>query len=172
VSRADTAVAARVIEQHQPLAQEMQRRHGHDVALLLALACQESAGDVRARRAEPGFLAAYRKGIADVVVSKQLGHYTAWWSTDPLWFATSIGVLQVLNVVAIERGVPLPEKHAQEDAAVSFEAGSRHLTYLQRRIHRLEPNPERRLLLKWNGGKSTYPGEVLAWRELVRRALR
>lgn len=170
MSRATIPVVAAVVERWRPLAEETAARHEliRDVGvdLLLAMVCQESAGKSDARRPEPGFLRQYRRGIADVVTGTHVGRYAEWWETDPLWFATSIGLLQVLNIVAIERGVDLPTKEAQADPAVSFEAGGRQLRWLLDRGVR----DHRRLLRRWNGA-AIYADETLAWRDLVRRAL-
>ena len=172
MSRADERVARDVVLRWDGVAWPIARRHGIGRALLLALVCQESAGDPAARREEPGFLRAYGDGIVRsinrVPNAQDRRRYLEWYARQPIALATSYGLCQVLNIVAIEFGVRLAEVTSQTDPATSLEAGCAKLRSCLQATHgQIGP-----ALLRYNGGGAPqYDDEVLAWRALIAKAL-
>lgn len=172
MSRADDRVARDVVRRWDGVAWPIARRHGIGRALLLALVCQESAGNPDARREEPGFLRAYGDGIVRSISRvphlEDRRRYLEWYARQPIELATSYGLTQTLNIVAIEHGVRLAEVTSQRDPATSLEAGCRKL----RACLQATRGDVGKALLRYNGGGAPqYDDEVLAWRALVATAL-
>lgn len=172
MSRAVERVARDVVLRWDQTAWPIARRFGIGRDLLLALVCQESAGDPSARREEPGFLRVYNAGIvkslARVPNAQDRRRYLEWYARQPIALATSYGLCQVLNIVAIEFGVRLAEVMSQTDPATSLEAGCAKLRACLQATH----GDVSKALLRYNGGGAPqYDDEVLAWRALVATAL-
>lgn len=172
MSRAVERVARDVVLRWDQTAWPIARRYGIGRALLLALVCQESGGDPDARREEPGFLRAYADGIVRSIGRvpnlEDRRRYLEWYARQPIELATSYGLTQTLNIVAIEQGVRLAEVTSQKDPATSLEAGCRKL----RACLQATRGDVAKALTRYNGGGAPqYDDEVLAWWALTGKAL-
>jgi len=147
-------------------------RHALDPWLVLATICQESAGNPHARREEPAFLVHYRPGIEKsiraVADTPTRIRYLGWLQVYPIVFATSRGLMQVLAITAIERGMMLATPDALADPQIGVEAGCRLLRHLFDHLPSGETTPIIAALLRYNGGgNAAYASEVLAWQTAV-----
>jgi soluble lytic murein transglycosylase-like protein len=172
VSRADDATAARVHDRWAGLVRVTAALHRVDAMLVLGMVAQESAGDAYAWRAEPQFLANYRAGIARSIeaVSEpdDRRRYARWFERDPMLLASSMGLMQPLLVVAIERGCRLAYPTSLCDAALNLEAGCRQLRHCYDQT-KGAPEPQVAALLRYNGGGNpAYPEEVIRWADAMR----
>lgn len=130
-----------------------------DRLLVLAVVCQESAGDPCAARVERGFWRRYGAGVA-ANVKASVSTVDDRWVLYPDFMAASYGLMQVLYAVALEVGMDLPYPTSLCDPALGIEAGCRVLRrcFDQALI-------TRDALLRYNGGaRAAYASEVLAWR--------
>lgn len=139
-----------------------------DPDLVLAVVCQESAGDTYAWRPEPAFLRRRQDGILTSVqrvkdpVDRR--RYLEWMSKDPLIFATSMGLMQSLVITAIEHGIRLAYPTSLCDPAVGLAAGCTKLGMSMSVLR----EPKAALQDYNGGGNPDYADEVLAWRTLIR----
>jgi hypothetical protein len=177
VSAADPATARRVVQQWGPLALNMAALHTLDHADILALICQESAGDPYAWRPEPGFAAHYRSGILasldEVKDPAAAKRYRQWFDRDPLVLASSFGLMQILTICAIERGCLLRYPTQLCEPQTGLDAGCRHLRWIFNQIPKTESEPRRWAWLRWNGGGDpAYPDEIQAWQSAILAVLR
>ena len=173
MSQPDPTVGARVAAHWQARVTETATRYQLDPWLALACVAQESRGDPYSWRPELEFVERYRPGIESAIDHvpdlTDRRRYARWWKQDPLVLGTSFGLLQVLTIVAIERGVVLRYPSSLCDPAIGLDAGCRQLRWCaQRTQHATEP--KRAMLLRYNGGGNpAYADEVEAWESLLLR---
>lgn len=142
--------------------------------LVLGIIGQESSGNPYAVRPELGFWKRYATGIRAAVLGNTYAPDDRWLRYPDLGSA-SYGLMQVLWVVAIERGARLQYPTELCDPATNVEYGCRHLVFLREQLRRELPGapvPTDRLLLRWNGGGDpSYPLRVADWRRRVNEAI-
>lgn len=171
MSAVDPVTAGRVYARWHRLAASIAALHTLDRHLVIAVIAQESAGDPCAWRPEPGFLKAYRDGIATsldaVVDAAARKRYLRWWAKDPLILASSFGLAQVLVIVAIEHKVPLAYPSSLCDPTIGLDAGCRKLRACFDRVQG-STTPILAALNRYNGGGNLeYAAEVLAWQDAL-----
>lgn len=136
---------------------------GLDPRLVLAVVWQESAGNPFAVRPEPGFWRRYADGIQRLI-SSTTDKDDDRWSRYPDLASASYGLMQVLYIVALERGERLRYPTELCDVDRNLRVGCAHLA----RKLRAAGGDVRAGLLGWNGGGNpAYPDEVLRKREEV-----
>lgn len=176
MSAADQKTALRVVTTYRDKANGPATAYSLPVELVLAVICQESAGDTYAWRPEPGFLKGYGPGILksvqNVDVLSVRARYLRWIQNGGIVLASSFGLMQVLTIVAIERGMDLPYPSSLCNPDIGIEAGCRQLKFCLDYAAKVDGPPAdqlRRGLLRWNGGgNAMYPDEVLAWQAAIR----
>lgn len=124
--------------------------------LLAGLIAAESAGNPYAIRVERGWLKRYWRGSV-AAVRATTGRQDDRWLKYPDLASTSYGLMQVLFIVAVERGVPLDYPTELCDPQLNLLAGCNHLAWLR---DRFGTSPTRMLLRYNGGGNPNYPGIV------------
>jgi soluble lytic murein transglycosylase-like protein len=141
--------------------------------LLLAVIATESSGCSTAARVERGFWTRY--GTQAVVELRHTDSPLVEWIDYPDFLCTSFGLMQVLPVVAFERGMRLRYPTDLCDPATGIEAGCRQLVHCLHAVNPLvtwrtcSPIELRAALSRYNGGAdSAYPTRLLDWRDRLR----
>ena len=167
MSQATASGADRILGQWRTLAATTAARYGLDPWIVLGMIAQESNGNPYAWRPEPGFLAKYGDNIPNSLSRVQDAaaalRYRQWWKNDPMVFATSMGLLQTMVIVAIEHGTPLEFPTSLCNPAISLDAGCRKLKACADKVGD-SPTAVRDMLQRYNGGGAPdYHAEVRAW---------
>jgi soluble lytic murein transglycosylase-like protein len=171
VSATHEPTARRVYEQWNGIATAVAALRKVDRFLTLAIIAQESAGDTTAWRPEPKFLTRYRDGIARSIEAvpdpDDRRRYARWLERDPMILACSMGLMQVLTIVAIERRVALAYPTSLCDPGVGIEAGCRQLRHCFDATADSD-SPRTAALQRYNGGADPhYAAQVLAWSDML-----
>lgn len=167
MSRATSAVAQRVVDAWATVAEPIATAHRLPLDLVLAVVCQESAGNSGAYRDEPGFWRRYGANVVAFVRRTVTRTDDRWLDSIGLRSA-SFGLMQVLWPVALERGLVLTYPTELCVPAIGLDAGCRHLRYC---VDAVGGDVAAGLLRYNGGGAPAYDDEVLAWRDMVRADL-
>lgn len=166
--RTITPQEARRVAVYEPTVRRIATRHNLDAPLVLAVIGQESGGDPYAIRVERGFWRRYGSS-AIAIFRRTASSDDDKWGTYPDLASTSYGLMQVMYVVAIERGMALRFPTQLCDPVIGIEAGCRHLRYC---LDHTANNPTKALLRYNGGGDPDYPNKVFAWRSATLESLR
>lgn len=135
--------------------------HNLPPELVLAVIAQESSGDPCAVRVERGFWQRYQTNI-EAIIKATPSRLDDPWIKFPDFASSSYGLMQVMYIVAIERGISLRFPTSLCDPEVGVTAGCRQLQWLMRQVG----NDKTRALLRYNGGGDKgYPAKIFGWQE-------
>jgi soluble lytic murein transglycosylase-like protein len=155
--------AWRRLATHLPAIRQAAEHYGLRWSLVAAIVCQESGARVYAIRPEPSFWRRYQAGIR-ALVRRTANRYDDRWAQYPDLASASYGLLQVLYVVALERGAVMEFPTDLLDPAMNLDIGCRHLAW----CIAARGGNERAGLLRYNGGGDrTYPDKVLEWERQI-----
>lgn len=128
--------------------------------LLAAVIMQESSGNPYAVRFEPAFMTRY----VDKTKGQQNLTSSADWETERICRSTSWGLMQIMGLVARERGYTKHFLSELSDPMDNIEFATKHLSQLIAR----SGNEIRGLLAYNGGGDPTYPQRIEKWRDRIK----
>lgn len=131
-----------------------------DPIVVASVIMQESSGNKFAVRYEPGFQTRY----VDKTKEGRNLVSSADWQTERICRATSWGLMQIMGLVARERGYSKHYLSELSDPMDNIEFGCKHLSILIKR----EGNEIRGLLAYNGGGDPTYPQRIEKWRARIK----
>ena len=141
------------------------QRHGLEPELVAAIILQESSGNPYAVRPETeGFWKRYGKRVIENF-RRTKSKRDDRWAKYPDLCSASWGLMQPLYVTAREMGFDPEFPSELCDPKLNIEVGCTILAYKLKQAH----GSIQGALLRYNGGsRLSYPGEVLAKRDLIR----
>ena len=166
MSAVNTPTVQKVLASWASIAEPIAQANSLDPDLVLAVMCQESAGQTYAVRVERAFWARYGKAALGIFKATK-NPYDDQWAQYPDFVSASYGLMQILYETAVERGVVVQYPTQLCDPAIGIDAGCRQLRYCLTRAGGDVSDALRR----YNGGANlAYPGEVIAWQQAIHAA--
>jgi len=148
------------LENYKNIIELTSSKYKLDPLIVASVIMQESSGNNFAVRYEPAFQTRY----VDKTKEGRNLVSSADWQTERICRATSWGLMQIMGLVARERGYSKHYLSELSDPMDNIEFGCKHLSALMRR----EGNEIRGLLAYNGGGDPTYPQRIEKWRARIK----
>lgn len=148
------------LQRYKNIIEMIANRYSLSPELIAAVIMQESSANPNAVRFEPAFLTRY---VDKTRGQKHLAS-SADWETERTCRAMSWGLMQIMGLVARERGYTKHYLSELVDPMDNIEFATKHLSTLITR----SGNEIRGLLAYNGGGDPTYPQRIEKWRDRIK----